>query len=61
MEPQLGAGQGDLKAGGGSRVAEDLIAQAKGQIIHRPGWRHAHMPVTDAARIILHGRLQAGL
>ena len=58
-EAQRGAGDGDFEARGVFRIAHQAVGQAEGERIHGTGWRHADVPVAQAAGVILHGGLGA--
>ena len=72
----VGAGQGDqcvavkaqgralqskFQTGGFGGVTDNAVGQAEGEIVHRPGRRHADIPVTEATRIVLHAGVGARL
>ena len=57
QETQAGAAECAFQRGRIRRIAHQAVRQAHGQVIHRAGWWHAHRPVTDATRMILHGGL----
>ena len=61
MEFQARAHQGGFKAGGAVMVADDAVGEPEGDIIHGAGWRHANVPVTGAAGVVLHGGVSAGV
>ncbi|CCK07078.1 hypothetical protein BN128_959 [Cronobacter sakazakii 696] len=44
----------EFKPGGLRRVTDDAVRQTESVIVHRPGRRHADIPVAQTARIILY-------
>ncbi len=53
--------QGKLEPGGRRVVADDAVGQPEREVVHRPGWRHADVPIAETAGIILHAAVGAGL
>ncbi|SVK51225.1 Uncharacterised protein [Acinetobacter baumannii] len=53
--------QGKLQPGGRRVVADDAVGQPKREVVHRAGRRHADVPIAEAAGIILHAAVGAGL
>ena len=60
-EAQRGSRDGDLEARGASGLPTRRLASAEGEGVHGAGGRHADVPVAEAARVVLHGGLRAGL
>ncbi|MNI33272.1 hypothetical protein D3C81_1069230 [compost metagenome] len=42
-------------------VADNAVGQPESKVVHRPGRRHANIPIADAAGIILHAAVSARL
>ena len=61
VEAQRRARQRDLEPGGVLGVADEPIGEPERRAIHRPGRRHADIPIADASRLILDRRLRAGV
>ena len=59
-EVQAGAGHGELQPGRTFGVAERLVAEAEGEVIHRAAGRNAYLPQAGTAGPVLDGGLQAG-
>ena len=53
--------QGELEPGGRRVVADDAIGQPECEVVHRAGRRHADVPIAEAAGIVLHAAVGAGL
>ena len=60
LKRRVGPGQRNFEPGLVLGITHQAIGEAEGKAIHRPGRRHAHVPVADASGIILHRGLDAG-
>ena len=61
VKAQRGPDEGALEPGGAGAVADEAVGETERQRVHGTGRRNAHIPVAEAARDILDGRLRAAL
>ncbi len=61
VKAQRGPDRRALETGGTSGVPHQPVGEAKRQRVHRPGRRHAHLPVSEASGVVLDGGLRAAL
>ena len=59
-EVQAGTGHGELQPGCAFAVAECLVAEPEGQVIHRAAGRNPYLPQAGTAGPVLDGGLQSG-